>query len=389
VSGASTPLRVAQLVEALGAGGAEALAVDIAGALAARGHRSHLIVAGGDGPFRERIVPEVVFHDLARPRRDGGQIYRILYFLETCRRLENYLRSRRIEVLQTHLPKANFLGLMMAWRGVCRVYPTVHNNREFDYGDHAGKLKRRARRAAYGRMLKHCRAVIAVSEQVKSSLAKELGVDAATEARIRVVRNGVRVAAPTSAVERATARAGWGVDDGQVLIVGVGRLTRQKNFAGLIDALSLLGPECAEWRCIIAGDGELRADLEELVVQTGLQARVRLPGLVRDVPGLLAAADVFCLPSSYEGLPLVLLEAMSCSLPVVAFAIDGVTEVAADGIHGRLVPPGDAGRLAGALSSLVDDPGARRVMGAAARELVASRFGFETVVDNLETMYRS
>lgn len=382
-------LRVAQLVETLEAGGAEALAIDIAGALAARGHESHLIVAKGDGPFRARIGTGVRFHDLERPRRDGDQIYRIIYFLETCRRLESFLRARRVEVLQTHLPKANFLGLVMAWRGVCRVFPTVHNNRELEYGDRSGRTKRALRRAAYRRMLRHCRGVVAVSEQVKSSLAKELDITHAEAARIRVVRNGVRVEALPSPKERAEIRAFWGVDESQVLIVAVGRLTRQKNFAALVEAASRLAGGTTDWRCVVAGDGELRADLEAQIATAGLGDKVRLPGLVEDVRGLLSAADVFCLPSAYEGLPLVLLEAMSCGLPVVAFAIDGVTDVVAGGQQARLAPVGDTRALAAALASLVDDPVMRRTMGSAARELVVERFNFETAVDDLETMYRS
>ncbi len=382
-------LRVAQLVERLDAGGAEALAVDIAGALAGRGHESHLVVASEAGPFRARVAPDVVFHTLDRPRRDGGQAYRLLYFAETCRRLETWLRARRIEVLQTHLPKANFLGLAMAWRGVCRVYPTVHNNREFDYGDNAGRVKRRLRRAAYRQMLGRCSAVIAVSEQVKSSLATELGLPPGGGQAIRVVRNGVRVAAPATGVERAAARARWGIAEGQTLVVGVGRLTGQKNFAALVAALGRLDRGRGDWRCIIAGDGELKAELVALVGASDLQDRIRLPGLVDDVPGLLAAADVFCLPSSYEGLPLVLLEAMGRGLPVVAFAIDGVTDVVTDGRQARLATPGDIEGLAGALGTLMDDAPGRCALGAAARELVLSRYDFEDVVSNLETVYRS
>jgi glycosyltransferase involved in cell wall biosynthesis len=382
-------LRVAQLVERLDAGGAEALAVDIAGALAGRGHESHLVVASDAGPFRARVAKDVVFHSLDRPRRDGGQAYRILYFAETCRRLESWLRSQRIEVLQTHLPKANFLGLVMAWRGVCRVYPTVHNNREFDYGDNAGAAKRRLRRAGYRQMLRRCSAVIAVSEQVKSSLAAELGLPPGGGDAIRVVRNGVRVAAPVTAAGRAAARARWGIADCETLIVGVGRLTHQKNFAALVEALGRLEPGRADWRCVVAGDGELKADLARRIGEAGLQGRIRLPGLVGDVPELLAAADVFCLPSSYEGLPLVLLEAMGHGLPVVAFAIDGVTDVVTDGHQARLVAPGDVAALSAALGTLLDDPPGRGAIGGAARELVLSRYDFESVVSNLETVYRS
>ena len=385
---APKPLRVAQLVETLDAGGAEALAVDIAAALAARGHDSHLIVARGDGPFRERVKPEVVFHDLARPRRDGNQVFRIMYFLGTCRRLEAHLRARRIDVLQTHLPKANFLGLVMAWRGVCRVYPTVHNNREFDYGDRAGRAKRALRRFGYSRMLAHCSAVIAVSDQVKESLARQLRTPPGRKERIRVVPNGVRLPEPLRAGERDRLREALGVTGEQLLVAGAGRLTRQKNFTRLVEALGRLDVNGPDWRCVIAGDGELRTDLEAQVAAAGLGDRVRMPGLVADLPGLFAAADIFCLPSLFEGLPLVLLEAMGAGLPTAAFAIDGVSDVVSDGNQARLVAPDDAAALADALAALLADGPQRQRLGAAAKEAVRTRYGFEAVVDRLETVYR-
>ncbi len=387
MSGPKTTLRVAQLVESLESGGAEALAVDIAGALADRGHESHLVVLRGGGPFRSRVSSAVIFHDLERPRRDGSQLERIQYFLETGRRLGSLMRSQRIDVLQTHLPKANFLGLMTGWRSVCRVCPTVHNNREFDYGDNAGPLKQRLRRTAYRQMLERCHAVIAVSEQVRRSLIDELGLASAEAARIKVVTNGVRVPAVPSAAERAGARAAWQVGEGELLVAAVGRLTRQKNFGILVEALAALPEESPHWKCVVAGEGELRGDLERQVVANGLEGRTKLAGLVPDVSTLLAAADVFCLPSLYEGLPLVLLEAMAAGLPVAAFAIDGVTDVVTNGVEARLAAPGSAAGLGSALAGLLSDAEERRRLGTAGRELVVRRYEFGSVVDRLETVY--
>ncbi len=103
-----TRLRVAQLVEVLCPGGAEALAVDIAGVLAERGHASHLIVLRGDGPFRSRLSPAVSYHDLERPRTYGTQAERIAYMAGTAARLERLLRQERIDVLR-RIP-AGFFG---------------------------------------------------------------------------------------------------------------------------------------------------------------------------------------------------------------------------------------------------------------------------------------
>jgi glycosyltransferase involved in cell wall biosynthesis len=382
-------MRVAQLVETLAAGGAEALAVDIAGGLAARGHDSHLFVLRGDGPFRERIVSAVKLHDLESSPFRGSQVARLRQFLATSQRLEMILRESGIEVLQTHLPMANFLGLVMAWRGVCRVYPTVHNNREFDYGQNSGALRRSLRRAGYRQMLRHCHGMIAVSDRVKLSLEAQLGTFRGKCGRIRVVPNGVRVPDLPAAAERAAKREHWGIAGHELLIVGAGRLTQQKNFGDLIAALAMLPASVECWRCIIAGEGELRDALEQKIALAGLGNRVRLVGLVEDLPDLLAVGDIFCLPSLYEGLPLVLLEAMAAGLPIVAYAIEGVADVVEDGVQARLVTPSDSVGLAVALESLLLDGSERGRMGAAACESVMAEHGFGAVLKQLETVYRS
>lgn len=387
MSAAPATPRVAQLVEVLESGGAEALAVDIANELAVRGRDARMIILKGGGRFQERLAPAVRLHDLRRPRRDGGQAGRIVYFLETARRLEALIRREHIGIVQCHLPKANFLGLMLAMRRSCRVLVTVHNNREFDYGDGAGPLKQRLRRAGYRAMLQRCDALVAVSDQVRVSLLAELRAPAAAGERIVVVPNGVKVPPVPTPEERRAARRAWAVGDDEVLLVGVGRLTVQKDFATLLRALAHLPPDVPAWRCVIAGEGERRADLEVLVSALGLAGRVRLAGLVPDVAGLLRGADAFCLPSRYEGLPLVLLEAMAAGLPVVAFAIPGVAEIVTDGVHARLAAAGDEGALARVLADLLADESLRASLGAAGRQLVSDHYGFDRMVGQLEALY--
>ena len=383
------PLRIAQVVEALESGGAEKLAIEIAGAFADRGHDSHLIVLRAGGAFENRLPSVVHFHDLGRPRRDGAQLARLAYFAGTVGRLGWLIRSLRIELIQCHLPKANYLGLAMAAGRICSVCPTVHNNREFDYGDHASALKKQLRRASYRQMIRTCPAVIAVSDRVRTSLVDELGAGASEADRIMVVPNGVAARAPVDPASRSAARAEWGVAEGEVLLVAVGRLTLQKDHAVLVDALQGLRDSAPNWRCLIAGEGELEADLARQISEAGLAERVRLVGLVGDVGRLLNAADVFCLPSRYEGLPLSLLEAMAAGLPTVAFAIDGVQEVIEDGKHGLLAPARSAVAFREALGRLVRDGRLRDEMGCAARELATDWYGFRVSVDRLEAIYRA
>lgn len=382
-------MRVAQLIENLDAGGAEALTVDIANALAARGHSSHLIVIHGGGPLHSRVSPAVTCLDLERPRTSGTTPVRLAYRLGTCRRLVRALESHHVDVVQSHLPQANFLALWVGRQHVARVHPTIHNNLEFDDLD-SRRWKRFARRRAYRLMLDWCDRSIAVSEQVRRGMARELGIDEALMARrIVTIPNGVRIGSTIDPREREALRERWGVAPDELLIAGAGRLVRQKNFEALVDALAALVDEPVPWSCVIAGEGAAMPSLEQRILGHGLASRVRLAGRLDNVQDLLMAADMFCLPSRFEGLPLVLLEALAAGLPVCATRIDGVADIVADDREAVLVAPDDVAALAEGLRQLLADPALRSRIGAAGRELAASRYGFERMMDSLEELYRS
>ncbi len=383
------PLCIAQVVETLEAGGAEILAVDIANSLAARGYESHLIVMDGSGPFRTRVRDEVHFVDLGFPPRNKSLISNANYFRRTYDSLSIALKNNGVDVVQTHLPKANFLGLFLGRNGVARVHPTVHNNREFDYGPGANRIKGFLRKRAYRQMLSWCRPMIAVSEQVAIAMSGELNVSGKMADRIVVVPNGVVVPPPLDPGERNLVRRTWSVGDQEILVVAVGRLTRQKNFHSLVEALSLLPDNVVPWKCVIAGEGELSDALATDISVRGLDGKVVLAGHVAEVGRLLGAADVFCLSSLFEGLPLVLLEAMAAGLPVCAYGIDGVTDVVQEGVQAKLARPEDSRDLATAIQDLLARPDLRRDLGSAGRTLVLSDYNFERVVDQLEELYQA
>jgi glycosyltransferase involved in cell wall biosynthesis len=376
-------------VETLEPGGAEGLAVEIARSLAARGHQSHLIVMDGSGPFRSRLGEEILFHDLEFPRPGGSSFANLLHFRKTYRALAGIVAEHGIDVVQTHLPKANFLGLILGRNTAAKVFPTVHNNREFDYGEFNNRLKSYLRKRAYRLMLSWCDGMIAVSDQVRTAMIGELNVRGAKADRIAVVPNGVAVPTMMDAEEIRQIRGIWSVDEDEVLLVGVGRLTHQKNFSSLLDALALVPATAGKWKCVIAGEGEHRSSLEDAIKAQGLSGRIVLAGHVPEVGRLLGAADVFCLSSRYEGLPLVLLEAMAAGLPVCAYGIDGVTDVVQEGVQAVLAKPEDAQDLARAIGQLLENQTTRREMGAAGRALVEKTYNFERVIDQLEELYQS
>ena len=168
-----------------------------------------------------------------------------------------------------------------------------------------------------------------------------------------------------------------------------GRLAPQKGLKDLIDALDLLQHVQPGTVTLIAGDGPLRLALESRarsfeLLQTG---RIRFLGHREDVPALLAASDLRVLPSYYEGLPNVVLEAMNQGKPVVATDAPGTNELVVDNETGLLVPMGQPKALAKALRDLVRDPERRQTLGAGGRAHLRPQFGLDTMIQEHVRLY--
>ncbi|HMI57260.1 MAG TPA: glycosyltransferase [Gemmatimonadaceae bacterium] len=182
-------------------------------------------------------------------------------------------------------------------------------------------------------------------------------------------------------------RSELGLAPGELLIVSVGNLYPVKGHAVLIDALAKLRDRRG-WRVAIAGRGEEEPRLRAQAAAAGIGDRVHLLGFRDDIADILAAGDLFTMPSLSEGLPLALVEAMSFGLPVVVTRVGGVPEVVTDGVEGFLVPPSDPGALAAALGALLDDASRRRQMGEAARTRALRDYALSTMADRYERLYR-
>lgn len=385
---AGAPLVTAQLIETLAFGGAERLAVQIAEARAEAGDRSHLYVLAGAGALSETVSDRVALHHLDIPRASVRNPVAFGASIARGRRsLRDRIRRDGVEVLQTHLPGANFWGLLLQRTGVVRAVPTIHNNREFDYGDADHWLRARFRRSAYRMMMRSCPAVVAVSGLVRDSMVEQLGLSPRESTRMVVVPNGVPLPEPLPAAERDRIRERFGCASATPLLLAAGRHTAQKNFACLIEAAAILAGRDVEFRLVIAGEGELRPAHLAAVEAAGLAGRVVLPGNLPELGRVMQAADLFVLPSLWEGLPLVLLEAMAAGCAVVGTDIAGIAEVLRDGETGRVVPAGEAAPLAAAIAELVADGSRRSYLAAAARRRVERNFSFARVARDLGGIY--
>jgi glycosyltransferase involved in cell wall biosynthesis len=202
----------------------------------------------------------------------------------------------------------------------------------------------------------------------------------------RAIGGGVdtaRLAVDAARRERARARFGFAPDE--LVVVSAGRLHRMKGFIDLVEAAPRVVAALPKARIVVAGDGEERAALERRIAELKVGGAVRLIGFVRDMPELLAAADLFVLPSvslegtPREGTPMAIVEALAAGLAVVTTRLSGNAEIVRDGFNGRVVDPQDPAQLAEAIVQVLRSP-ERRPMGENGRCLVLERYSIERVV---------
>jgi glycosyltransferase involved in cell wall biosynthesis len=172
-------------------------------------------------------------------------------------------------------------------------------------------------------------------------------------------------------------------------LLSVGRLSYQKNYPALIEAFAAIAGRYPEWYLEIVGEGEDRPALESLVDHLGLRGRVLMDGAVTDVKKVYRTADLFCLPSRWEGFPNTLAEAMAHGLPVVAFAgCAGMNELVASGRNGLLATGnGDPGTLSATLRVAMQDADLRGRLGREAREIV-KKYRPAEVYDEWERLFQ-
>lgn len=301
--------------------------------------------------------------------------------LACVRRLANLCRRHHVAAIHAHQYAPFFysaLARTLAWREM----PIVFTEHGRDYPDYRRSKRVLANRWILGRRDR----VVGVGECVRQALIENEGL---SPNRIEVIYNGIDVARYAGhANERQAVREHLGLADDHVAIIHVARLNRLKDHPTAIRAMSLLASRFPQARMLIVGDGEERQTIESLVAELGLSQQVQLLGTRRDIPALLAAADVFLLSSVSEGIPLTLIEAMAAGLPCVSTAVGGTPEVVADGQTGLLTPAGNPEQLADKLATLLTDENLRQRLGAAGKQRCRESFGDEQMHAAYRQVYR-
>ncbi|MGQ9681669.1 MAG: glycosyltransferase [Anaerolineae bacterium] len=352
---------IALSLPSLAGGGAEGVMTSLAGGFAQRGVRTDLVSPQPAGPNRSRVPAAVRIVDL-RARR----------VLTSLPRLVHYLRREQPEAMLATLEHANIMALWA--RRLARTRTTIvireanTISREAQ-GHSLDSLKVRLMRRYYPL----ADAVVAVSCGAAADLAATIGLP---RERIRVIYNPVLVD-DIRAKAREPLDHPWFGPDQPPIVLGMGRLSRQKDFCTLIRAFAQVRA-VRPARLLILGEGEDRPHLQALVRELALDGDVALPGFASNPFPYMARAAVFALSSAWEGLSNVLLEALACGVPVASTdCASGPAEILEDGRLGRLVPVGDHVALAEAILETLGKP-----RGGEDLQRSMERFSLQRIVDD-------
>jgi glycosyltransferase involved in cell wall biosynthesis len=359
-------LKILQLIPTLDRSGAEKQMVLLAKGLPRDRFRVEVATLTRLGPLRAEL------EDAGIPVTTVGKRFKLDPL--ALARLVRFLKAGRFDVVQTWIFAANTYGRVAARLAGVPVVITT----EMAVDLWKGKTEHLVDR----RLARWCDRLVGNSHAVVDYYRK-LGVP---DDRLVMIYSGITGEGPP-AVDPAAVRAEFGFAAEAPLVLFAGRLAEQKRIVDLLKALDLLHHVQPDLRTLIAGDGPLRSSLEQTAHAYDLDGRVRFLGHREDVPRLLAAADLVVLPSAYEGLPNLVLEAMRSGKPVVATAAPGTTEVVVDGQTGVLVPVGNPQLLARAIRDVVRDPDLARRLGEAGRARVDAAFRAETMIEQFATLF--
>lgn len=298
-------------------------------------------------------------------------------------RFAQVVRSAHADLMHCHMFAATLRAAPMARLiGVRTIVETCHGPEAWRFGK---PLKGRFRidRLLTDRFVDH---YIAVSNAAASHLRERKGI---SPAKITVIHNGRDLTrfCPATESERERARAELGIGDEQAILV-MGRLHEQKGHTFFLKALGIVMAHRPNVVSLLAGDGPLREELKAQANAAGIAEQVRFLGFRSDAQALFAACDLVVLPSLYEGLPLVAVEALAARRPIVATAVDGTPEVVIDGETGLLVRPADAPALARAIERLLGDKSLGLRLAANGRAWVEQEFTLGGQMEKTVALYR-
>lgn len=346
-------------------GGAQKLLLEQALWFQSRGHTVTTVFFYDRDNLQEKWTKTYPFkiHNLEAFDKKAGGLRSLPKLIQGLLTLWRILKKGKFDAIITFTHDSNVLGLPLAKLAGIRSRVGTH------LGEIRGMSKWRENLHTFLVNRGIIQTLVASSARTRNN-AIEVGVEAN---RITTIYNAIMPFEVTH-INREFVREKIGLKKEDVFFTAVGRLVYEKGHEFFVEAMSLVAKADSRAIAGICGAGPLHDQLQTQIEKLDLQNKVKLLGQWDEIPELLAASDVFVLPSRWEGLPMALLEGMMAGLPVIATRVEGVDEVVQPGEHGLLVPLESPTELAQAILQLLGSPTDRQRMGAAARERVLSSY---------------
>jgi glycosyltransferase involved in cell wall biosynthesis len=363
-------MKILQIIDGMAVGGAEKLVVTFAQEAGRRSLSATVLsLHQNTNPHFEQQINEVGGRIIAFPNKrllDPQRINKVTRFIE----------KGGYDVVQCHLTYANVVGPIACRLAGIPAIGTIHTaNLETD-------ARMKIRQWFESLTLRHfAHSVIAVGQTVADVHQKRLQGQT-----INVVPNGVALPQTISPENRIVLREKLVKNASRPLIISVGRLEPVKAFHDLIEAFALVHKHAPDAALLIAGEGELRPQLEKQIKTLGLGQTVFLAGILNNIPEVLAAGDIFTLSSHWEGLPLAVLEAMMAGLPPILTRVGDIPTTVIPGA-GVLTSPQQPAEMAAAICELIDDHEKRQTIGQTARQHAIENYNQSVWFERLMRIY--
>ena len=363
--------RITLVISSLGRGGAERVAVDLCGFLAESGRDVSVLSLSGDDPDAYELPASVRRSRIEIRRAASSGWQSVKFTLDHLREMRRHILALEPDVVVSFIEQTNIRTIgCLAGSGI----PVVVSERIHPGHHPLPRSWSWLRRMLY----RFASAVIVQNEDIAGWFRNSVATR-----RLLIIPNAIR---GRSFLGEPSARST------EPIILGVGRLARQKGFDLLLRAFAGTGLADQGWRAVILGEGEDRTALSQLSDQLGVSGSVEMPGHVTDVAGWITRSAVFALPSRYEGFPNALLEAMQLGTACVSFDCpSGPRDLIDSGVNGLLIPAEDVDALTEALRQLaLDQPLRQRLAHEAARvsETFAADRVYKLWTEALESAYQ-
>jgi glycosyltransferase involved in cell wall biosynthesis len=333
-----------------------------------------LIVSPPNGSFESEINRSGIHWEPV----DLNSVWRVSLYQE----LRKIIAEHQINIIHTHELKADFIGMRLARKTGLPLITTLHNM--INKGPlPSWKKMIYIRLTRYMAQRQH--KIIAVSDAVRKNTIDALKIPAE---KVVTIRNGTKIYEQNQSLDTASVRQKLGLNPQSSVIGCISRLIpEQKGLRYLLLAAKQVIQQKPESQFLIVGDGTFRNTLVELADQLGIKPNVSFVGWQHNIAEILASIDICAVPSLWDPLPRIVLEAMVAGKPVVASNVDGIPEAVIDGETGLLVPPADETKLAEAIVSLLINPEHAKQMGIAGRKRSIAEFSSERHAKEVFAIY--